>query len=87
MFPMGTLSFQMLQLIRSGKDMSVSIDTIKCFFGIIGEMYSFKKKPDSQREMKISTEPFVNKVMETIMADDNEPSTQTKLVMPQIKIA
>ena len=50
MFPMGTLSFQASQPIRSGNDMLVSIDTIKCFLGKIGERYSFKKKPDSQIE-------------------------------------
>ena len=30
-FPMGTLSFHESQPVRSGKDMLVSIDTIKCF--------------------------------------------------------
>ena len=42
-FPAGTLSFQASQPIRSGKDISVSIDTIKWFLGKIGEKHSFKK--------------------------------------------
>ena len=33
MFPMETLLFQASQPVRSNKDMSVSIDTIKCFLG------------------------------------------------------
>ena len=70
MFPMGTLSFQASQPIRSGKH------TIKCFLAKIGERYSFKKKQDSQIKQKTSTESSVNEVMETIMADENEPSTQ-----------
>ena len=32
-FQLYTLSFQVSQPIRSGKDMLVSIDTIKCFLG------------------------------------------------------
>ena len=32
MFPVETVSFQAYQPIRSGKDMSVSTDTIKCFW-------------------------------------------------------
>ena len=47
MLPMEALSFQASQPIRSGKDILVSIDTIKCFLGKIGERDSFKKKPDS----------------------------------------
>ena len=38
MFPMGNLSFQASQPIRLSKDMSVSIDTIKHFWGKIGEV-------------------------------------------------
>ena len=76
MFPMGTLLFQASQPDRSGKDMLVSIDTIKCFLDKIGERYSFNKKPDSQVEKKMSPGPSVNEVMETIMKDENEPSTQ-----------
>ena len=49
-FPMGTLSFQTSQPIRSSKDMSVSPDTIKCFLSKIEERYSFKKKMESQHE-------------------------------------
>ena len=43
MFLVGTLSFQASQQISSGDDISVIIDTIKCFIGKIGEKYSFKK--------------------------------------------
>ena len=55
--------------------MSVSIDTIKHFLGKIRVRYNFKRKPDSQVEQKISTKSSVNEVMETIMVDENEPST------------
>ena len=47
MFPMGTLSFQISQLIRSSKDILVHIDSIKCFLGKLGESYSFKRKPET----------------------------------------
>ena len=39
-------------------------------------MYSFKKKLDSQHQNSNSTEPYVNEVMETIMAGKNDPGTQ-----------
>ena len=63
---MKTLSLLASQSIRSGKGMSVSIDTIKCFFAKIGERNIFKKKSDSQHENPMSTELSVNEVMETI---------------------
>ena len=56
--------------------MLVSIDIIKCFIEKIGERYGFKKKSECKIERKILTEPSVNKVMETIMAGENDPSTQ-----------
>ena len=56
------------------KDMLLNSDTIKSFLSKIGERYSFIRKLESQVEKKISTESSVNKVMETIMADENELS-------------
>ena len=44
--------------------------------GKIGERYSFKRKSDSQHGNQISIEPSINKVMETLMLDKNNPSTQ-----------
>ena len=71
MFPMGTLSFQASQPIGSSKDMSVSIDTTWTKW----ERYSFKK-PESQHQNTTSSESSVNKVMETVMAGENDPSKQ-----------
>ena len=68
LFPVGTLSFQASEPIRSGKDMLLSIDTIKFFFSKIGERYSIKRKLGSQVKNNISTESSVNEVMETITA-------------------
>ena len=56
--------------------MSVCFDIIKYFLDKIEESYSFKKKSDSQQEKTTSSESPVNKVMETIMAGENDPSTQ-----------
>ena len=56
--------------------MSVSIDTMKCFSGKIGEGYSFEKKPESQHGNTTSSESSVNEVMEAVMAGENDPSTQ-----------
>ena len=56
--------------------MLLSIDIIKCFWDKMGERYSFRRKPDSQIEKKILTEPSVNEVIEAIMVDENEHSTQ-----------
>ena len=61
---MGTLSFQASQPMRSSKDMSLSIDTIKYLLGKIGEQYSFKKELESQHENTTSSESSVNEVME-----------------------
>ena len=47
--------------------------------GKIGERYSFKKKLDSQVEKKISRKSSVDEVMETILADENDPSTSDPL--------
>ena len=44
--------------------------------GKIGQRYSFKKKLDNQHDKTISRKPSVNEVMETIMAGENDPSTQ-----------
>ena len=49
------VSCQASQPIRSSKDMLLSINTIKCFLGKIGDRYSFKKKLDNQVEKTIST--------------------------------
>ena len=76
MFPMGTLLFEVSQPIKSGKGMWVSIDTFNVFLGKIGGRYNLKKKEDSQIEKQISMEPYVSKVMETIMAQEYESSTQ-----------
>ena len=61
--------------VRSGKDMAVSIDTIKYFLGKMEKRYSFKEKSDSQQENPISTKPSVNKVMEIIIKGENDLST------------
>ena len=60
MFPMGILLFQVSQPIRSGNDMLIRFDTINCFWGKLGERYSFKKKSDSKHEKSILMEPSVN---------------------------
>ena len=52
--------------------MLVSIDTLKCFLGKIGEKYSFRKKSESQHEKSTSSESSVNEVM---MAGENNLST------------
>ena len=78
MFPTGTLSFQVLQPIRSTKDTSASIDTITQVLGKIGDRYSFKKKPESQHENTTSSESSANKGMEVMMAGKNESSTQNQ---------
>ena len=76
-FIRGTLSFQASSVtIQSSKGTSVSIDTIKWFLGKIGERYRFKKNPESHHENTTSSESSVNKVMEAMMAGDNDPSTQ-----------
>ena len=56
--------------------MLVSIETIRHFWVKIGERYNFKKKLESQHEKTTSSELSVNKVMETMMAGENDPSTQ-----------
>ena len=66
MFSTGTLSFQESQQIRPGDNMSLSIDTIKCFIAKIQEKYSLKKKSNSQENSK-SLEPTANEVIETIV--------------------
>ena len=76
MFPMGSLSFQASQSIRTAKDMSVGTDTIKCFLGKLGEGCSFKKRLDSQHDIPISMNSPVDEVMETKMAGENDSSTQ-----------
>ena len=76
---MDTLSFQASQPIISSKDILVSNDTIKPFLGHIGERYSFKKKSKNQHEKTTSSESSVNKVMETMTASENDPSTQCYL--------
>ena len=72
----GTLSFLASQPIRSSKDMLVSIDTIKHFLSKIGEMFSFKKKQESQHENAASSESSVSEVMEAVMTNENDPSSQ-----------
>ena len=76
MFPVGTLSFQVLQPIRSGKNMSWSIITIKCFLGKLGEKYSFKKKLESQHDSTPLVEESVNEIVQAVMALENDPLTQ-----------
>ena len=56
--------------------MPISIDTIKCFWGRIGDRYSFQKKPESQHDNRASSGSSVNDVMEAKMAGENDPSTQ-----------
>ena len=60
MFLTGTHSFQASQPVRSGQDMLVSIDTVKCFLCKIGEKYRFKKKLESEHEKTTSPESSVN---------------------------
>ena len=73
---MGTLLFQVSQLIRSIKDMLVSIDAIKHFLGKIGDRYSFKKKLESQHENTTLSDSSVNEVMKAVMTCEDDPSTQ-----------
>ena len=49
---------------------------LNAFLGNIGGRYSFKKKSESQHEKKTSSESSVNEVIETVMAGENDPSTQ-----------
>ena len=51
---------------------------LNAFLEKIGEIYSFKKS-HSQHENTISIEPSVNKVMETIMVGEYDPSTKDPL--------
>ena len=62
MFPTGTLSFQVSQQIRSGDDLSVSINTSKQFLRKIGEKYGFSKKSSNQLESPKSPEAIVYEV-------------------------
>ena len=53
----------------------VSVDTIKCFIGKIGEEYSFKKKLNNQGNPN-SPEPTINENMETITTNEIYPSSE-----------
>ena len=75
-FPMGILSFQVSQPIRSGKDVSVSIDTIKNFLGKLGERDSLQKKLETQHDSAPSSEESANEVMQSVMTLENDPLTQ-----------
>ena len=70
---METLSFQVSQQIREIDDMSVNIDTIKCF--PIREKYSFKKS-NNQHESPKSPESTRNEFMESITTNKNHPATK-----------
>ena len=68
MFPRENTVVPGIQPIRSGKDMLVSIDTIKHFLGKLREKYNFKKKPETQHDCTPSTEESVNEVVQAVMA-------------------
>ena len=76
MLSLGTLSFQMSQPIRSGKDMSVSIDAIQLFLGKLGETYSLQKKLETQHDREPSSEEPVNEVMQAVMTWQNDTIDQ-----------
>ena len=61
MFPSGTLSFQASQEIRSGKDISLNINTTKFFLGKIGEQYNLKMKTHNTPEDSKSMESTIMK--------------------------
>ena len=42
----------------------------------IEEKYSFKKKLESQHEKTTSSESSVNEIIKTMLAGENDPSTQ-----------
>ena len=75
MSPTGTLTFK---ASSSSDDMSVSIDTITCFIGQIGEKYSFKKKPNNQKNPKLG-QPTINEVMESTTTNGNCPACEEPL--------
>ena len=62
--------------IHMYKDMFVSIESMKCILGKIGQSYSFKKKLERWHGNKPLSESSLNKVMEAIMAGENDPSIQ-----------
>ena len=75
MFLTGSLSFQASQPIRSSDDMSVSVHTIKCVIGKIGDKCSFKRKSNNQENQK-SPEKTVNELMESIPTSINHPASE-----------
>ena len=76
MFPTGMLSFLTSQKIRSSDIMSISIDTIRHFLEKIGEKYTFKNKPNNQHENPKPSEPTINKVMQGIIINENNPASK-----------
>ena len=61
--------------MRSADNMIFSIYTIKHFIGKIGEKYSFKKKSNHQENPKL-LETTVNKVMESIITNENHSASE-----------
>ena len=70
------LSFQVSLQTRSFDDLLLSINTIKCFYGKMGEKSSFKKKTNNLHESLESPEATVNDIMESITMKENYPTSQ-----------
>ena len=65
-----------MQQIKSNNDISLSINTIKCFLRDIGEKYSLTKKTDNSPEDLKSPEATVNESSETITSTDNDTNSK-----------
>ena len=71
MLPTGTLSFQKSQPIRPGDNMSVGIDTNKCFIG--KQEKSIVSRRNQRTNKMQSPEPTIDEVMESIARNKNYP--------------
>ena len=58
---------QVSQPIRSGKDILVSIHTIKHFLGKLREKFSLQKKLETQHDSAPSSGKSVNEVVQAVM--------------------
>ena len=61
-------SFHASQQIRSGDDISFTMNTFKCFLGKIGEKYTLKEKTDNTSEDSKLLKATVNKMMKNIIS-------------------
>ena len=73
---MGTLSFQASHKIESNDDISLSINSIKCFLGKMDEKYSLKKKPDKPPKDLKSPDITINEITEAITTIHNTQSNE-----------